>query len=69
VIRKFLDQIVFADASICAVLTDPEENNRRSLRAFENVGFTIIKTVRLQGESARRSVICLSRPHEGAISS
>jgi hypothetical protein len=39
-IREFLRQIVFADPSVSAVITDPEENNLRSLRALRSrIGF------------------------------
>jgi hypothetical protein len=38
-IYEFLRQIVFADPSVSAVITDPEEGDLRSLRAFEKAGF------------------------------
>ena len=60
-IGKFLNQIIFAGANIRAVITDPQESNVRSLRAFEKVGFTTTKTVQLRGEDFRRSVIKFSR--------
>jgi aminoglycoside 6'-N-acetyltransferase len=36
-IRKFVDEIIFLDPTIREVLTDPEENNLRSLGAFKKV--------------------------------
>lgn len=61
-IREFLRQIVFADRSVRAVITDPEEGNLRSLRAFEKVGFTKMNTVQLAGENFKRRVVRMGRP-------
>lgn len=59
IIRAFLDHFVFTDSSIRTILTDPEENNIRSLRAFKKAGFQVINTVRLAGESRQRHVLRL----------
>jgi len=61
-IREFLKQIVFADPSIKAVITDPEQKNLRSLRAFEKAGFTTVNTVQLAGEDFKRLVVRMDRP-------
>lgn len=61
VISEFLKRVVFADPRISAIVTDPEEGNLRSLRAFNKVGFTVTKTVQLRGESFRRHVVRLDR--------
>jgi RimJ/RimL family protein N-acetyltransferase len=61
-IWKFLKEIVFAEPGITAIVTDPEEGNSRSLRAFQKIGFAVTKTVQLPGENFRRSVIRLNRP-------
>jgi aminoglycoside 6'-N-acetyltransferase len=58
-VREFIRQIVFADACIAAVITDPQEGNLRSLRAFEKAGFARTNTVRLVGEDFRRRVVRL----------
>lgn len=63
VIREFLDQIVFIDPSINAIVTDPEECNRRSLNAFKKAGFTITKTVKLPKEAFSRCVMLFIRPN------
>ena len=60
-IRGFLDQIVFRDARVSAVIADPEEKNLRSLRAFQKAGFTVINTVQLVGESFKRLVVRIGR--------
>jgi RimJ/RimL family protein N-acetyltransferase len=64
-IWQFLNQIVFADPSIVAIVTDPQEGNGRSVRAFQKVGFTVTQTVQLPGENFRRSVVRLVRPRPG----
>jgi RimJ/RimL family protein N-acetyltransferase len=58
-IRQFIDQFVFADSTINSVISDPEESNIRSRRAFEKAGFTFIKKVQLPGEPYRRCVVQL----------
>jgi aminoglycoside 6'-N-acetyltransferase len=62
-IRKFLNEVVFTNPAIHAVITDVEENNLRSLGAFKKVGFTVLKTTKLRGESFQRSVVQLRRPN------
>ena len=52
---------MFADPTIRAVLTDPEEKNLSSLRAFEKAGFVGTKSVRLKDEAAQRRVVRLER--------
>jgi RimJ/RimL family protein N-acetyltransferase len=61
-IREFLAQIVFADPCVTAVVTDPEEVNVRSLRAFRKAGFTLTDTVQLAGENFKRRVVRMDRP-------
>ena len=61
-IRAFIAQFIFARPAVCAVVTDPEESNLRSLRAFEKAGFRAVKLVQLDGEDCRRHVLRLDRP-------
>ena len=61
VIRQFLDQFVFADCAITAVVSDPGVNNVRSVRAFEKAGFNISHQVKLRGEEFQRYVVRLER--------
>jgi aminoglycoside 6'-N-acetyltransferase len=60
-IRAFLEQIVFRNASVSAVIADPEEKNLRSLRAFQKAGFRVTKTVQLVGENFKRRVVRVGR--------
>jgi len=61
-IREFLRQIVFADPGVSAVITDPEEGNLRSLRAFQKAGFAVTNIVQLAGETFKRRVVRMDRP-------
>lgn len=61
IITDFLNQIVFADPKIKAVVTDPEEKNLRSIRAFEKAGFVSRKLVQLKNENVQRQVVALGR--------
>src|ERR1700722_18683710 len=49
-IGKFLDEIVFVDPAITSIVSDPESRNTRSLRAFKKAGFSVLRTVMLDGE-------------------
>jgi aminoglycoside 6'-N-acetyltransferase len=60
-IRQFVEQVVFAERSVNAVIADPEEGNFRSLRAFEKAGFTVTNTVQLVGEDFKRRVVRMER--------
>ena len=60
-IREFLEQIVFRDGGVSAVISDPEEANRRSVRAFQKAGFTVTNRVQLVGESFKRRVVRIDR--------
>ena len=60
-IREFVRQVVFSNPEVRAVVSDPEENNLRSLRAFEKAGFKVVRTVRLMGEGCKRQVVRLDR--------
>jgi aminoglycoside 6'-N-acetyltransferase len=61
-IREFVRNIVFAQPGVTAVMTDPEERNARSCRAFEKAGFRPVSTVELEGENVRRRIMRLSLP-------
>jgi RimJ/RimL family protein N-acetyltransferase len=61
-IRQATKQLVFVNPAVCAVVTDPEESNLRSLRAFKKAGFRAVKTVQLAGENSKRRVLRLDRP-------
>ncbi len=58
-IRKFVREVISAQPGITAVVTDPEELNGRSCRAFEKAGFMRVNTVRLRGERVRRRIMRL----------
>jgi aminoglycoside 6'-N-acetyltransferase len=59
-IREFAHNVVFAEPGITAIVTDPEERNGRSCRAFEKAGFIPVRTVELDGETVRRRIMQLS---------
>ena len=61
-IRKFVLTVVSTEPGITAVVSDPEEQNGRSCRAFTKAGFIPIRTVQVSGENVRRCVMHLSLP-------
>lgn len=56
-IATFVDQEVFSHSDVAACLTDPDERNTRSIRAFERAGFAVVRTVCLPGELGSRKVV------------
>lgn len=44
VIRRFIEEIVFADESIAVCVIDPEPGNAAAIRAYEKVGFRYFKS-------------------------
>jgi RimJ/RimL family protein N-acetyltransferase len=54
--------VVSVDPGIKAVVTEPEERNGRSCRAFEKAGFIPMRTVELEGDNVRRRIMHLSLP-------
>ena len=61
-IREFVRNVVSAQFGVTEVMTDPEERNGRSCRAFEKAGFLPVSTVELDGENVRRRIMRLSLP-------
>ena len=55
-LRRFVEDVVFADPAISACVCDPEVENARSLRAFARAGFSMTKRVRRMGEAVDRLV-------------
>ena len=64
-IREFVRSVVSAQPGVTAVVTDPEERNGRSCRAFEKAGFLPVGRIELEGESVRRRIMRLSLPGLG----
>lgn len=44
VIRRFIEEVVFADESIVVCIIDPEPENKAAIRAYERVGFRYFKS-------------------------
>jgi RimJ/RimL family protein N-acetyltransferase len=62
IIREFLRQFVFVNPVVRVIITDPEETNVRSLRAFKKAGFKAVNTVQLVGEASNRQIMCFDCP-------
>jgi aminoglycoside 6'-N-acetyltransferase len=61
IICAFVSRFVFANSAVSVVVSDPEERNVRSLRAFAKAGFNVVKTVQLAGEDCQRRIVRLDR--------
>ena len=49
-LRAFVDEIVFADASVPTCFIDPDARNRIAIRAYEKAGFRFVRHVADDGE-------------------
>jgi RimJ/RimL family protein N-acetyltransferase len=49
-LKKFLNDVVFANDTISTCIIGPEPNNKRAIKAYEKVGFTYKKTVQIPNE-------------------
>jgi RimJ/RimL family protein N-acetyltransferase len=61
-IWKLVTELIFLDPGIDAVVSDPEEANARSLRAFAKAGFQVTRKLRLPGETEIRCIVRLPGP-------
>jgi RimJ/RimL family protein N-acetyltransferase len=61
-IKNCIEKFIFVHSDINAILSDIEEDNIRSLRAFEKVGFVGTQTIRLKDEKFLRRILRLDRP-------
>jgi RimJ/RimL family protein N-acetyltransferase len=44
ILRRFVDEVVFARPQTTSCIADPDERNRASVRAFEKAGFHVERT-------------------------
>jgi aminoglycoside 6'-N-acetyltransferase len=56
-IKNFISKVISQSSMIRAVVTDPENTNLRSLRAFEKAGFQYVRLVQIHGEDFSRRVM------------
>lgn len=61
IIRRFLEEVVFADESIEVCVIDPEPKNRAAIRAYEKSGFRYFKTIQVPGEPEPEYLMKLTR--------
>ena len=62
VITEFGRNYIFSHDDIDAIVADPAAGNARSVRAFRNAGFEIVKTIQLSDEDFERHVVRWVRP-------
>jgi GNAT superfamily N-acetyltransferase len=62
VIRRFVEDVVFAATRAVAVVADPPSSNRRSVRAFEKAGFKHWRTVVPSSPECGDLLMRLERP-------
>lgn len=49
-LKKFVDEVVFADPKINRCIIGPEPKNARAIRSYEKAGFKYVKTVQVGNE-------------------
>ncbi|HEV2237846.1 MAG TPA: GNAT family N-acetyltransferase [Ktedonobacterales bacterium] len=60
-LRRFVREVVFADAAHASCVIAPEPANRAAIRAYEKAGFRYLRTVTVPGEPAPEYVMRLAR--------
>jgi RimJ/RimL family protein N-acetyltransferase len=60
-LRRFLDEIVFADPATSACIADPELGNAASIRAFEKAGFRRVREFVYPKEGTRHVLLRIER--------
>ncbi len=60
-IRRFLQEIVFADARVTTCIIDPERENAIAIRAYEKAGFRFLRDVEDDGEGKPVKLLELTR--------
>ena len=53
IIRRFLKEVVFRDGAVTCCVTDPDIRNKPAIRAYEKVGFEIVRRVEEVSEITR----------------
>ena len=61
-LRRFVEEIVFATPSTTHCLADPEVDNAPSIRAFEKAGFRVVGEFVDPGDGKRHALVRLDRP-------
>jgi RimJ/RimL family protein N-acetyltransferase len=61
IIRKFLNDIVFANYGVDCCITDPEPENEAAIKAYSKAGFKYVKTVRNHQDNLDAYVMSKSR--------
>lgn len=60
-IRRFVSEIIFADARITGVVIDPHRANKIAIRAYEKAGFTFVRDA-VDEDGAELHLMDLKRP-------
>ncbi len=61
IIRRFLDEVVFAAMSVVSCIIGPSEDNHAAIRAYEKAGFRYLKTISVPSESEPEYLMRISR--------
>ncbi len=61
IIRKFLQEVVFAESDAVSCIIGPEPENKVAIRAYEKAGFRYLKTVHVREEPHEEYLMCIAR--------
>ncbi len=62
VLRRFVEEVVFASPTTIACLADPDVRNVASIRAFEKAGFRLVDEIVDAEDGQRHAVVRRDRP-------
>jgi aminoglycoside 6'-N-acetyltransferase Ib len=60
-LRRFVDEIVFADPAMTACVADPDVRNIASIRAFEKAGFRVVREFHDPTDDETHTLVWLDR--------
>ena len=61
ILRRFLEEVVFADEGVEVCVIGPEPKNTAAIRAYEKAGFRYLKTIHVPGEPEPEYLMTISR--------
>jgi aminoglycoside 6'-N-acetyltransferase len=61
ILRRFLGEVVFENASVKTCVIGPEPKNTAAVRAYEKAGFRYFKTIKVPGEPEPEHLMKMSR--------
>jgi RimJ/RimL family protein N-acetyltransferase len=60
-LRRFVREVVFADASVVSCTIGPDPTNSIAMKAYEKAGFRYLRTIQLQETNEQQYLMVMTR--------